>query len=387
MENRNKPVTATLTEADVKSLIGSTGVRPDRVSPLARISGAGTADIAKLQRAGLLEGGNRTTPDCAQSFGILANPETEIDMIWGTADRMSLANLFSAGADARMVSFTKLNTGYNIAYFVTPQDISDLIIKKTAIGDIKEPASLSLEVSYSALPVFFAVLDLYHEAQLKAALERRGETESVVTAEDINRVIQNAKMDSNFGWYASAGYVSMTGSPVTIASINEGINALKSVGMIGTNGLLTTALTSFAAGAFPLISFNGINVLKNNGSNPEKTEMALFRGFSSLLFIQMTPNSVMINSISTSQVPEILFNLATRPFEPPEITPPTPPSQPAAGTACAKCGTGNIPGAKFCIKCGAPMTAAAPKPSFCPKCGDPVKPGEKFCDKCGAKLA
>src|SRR5580704_5494004 len=45
---------------------------------------------------------------------------------------------------------------------------------------------------------------------------------------------------------------------------------------------------------------------------------------------------------------------------------------------CAKCGTDNREGAKFCSECA---TAFAAK---CPKCGAVNIPSAKFCDECAA---
>src|SRR5215471_9883277 len=47
---------------------------------------------------------------------------------------------------------------------------------------------------------------------------------------------------------------------------------------------------------------------------------------------------------------------------------------------CAKCGTENREGAKFCNECAAPIEAP------CPRCGSRNKPGAKFCDECGTSL-
>ncbi|MBV8134073.1 MAG: AAA family ATPase, partial [Deltaproteobacteria bacterium] len=47
---------------------------------------------------------------------------------------------------------------------------------------------------------------------------------------------------------------------------------------------------------------------------------------------------------------------------------------------CAKCGTENREGAKFCNECAAPIKAS------CLKCGSKNNPGAKFCDECGTSL-
>ena len=47
---------------------------------------------------------------------------------------------------------------------------------------------------------------------------------------------------------------------------------------------------------------------------------------------------------------------------------------------CAKCGSDNREGAKFCSQCA---TAFAAK---CPRCGAVNPPGAKFCDECAAPL-
>ena len=48
---------------------------------------------------------------------------------------------------------------------------------------------------------------------------------------------------------------------------------------------------------------------------------------------------------------------------------------------CARCGTANEDGARFCEECGAALSEA------CPTCGAIVKPGARFCRSCGTALA
>jgi hypothetical protein len=62
---------------------------------------------------------------------------------------------------------------------------------------------------------------------------------------------------------------------------------------------------------------------------------------------------------------------------------------------CIKCGSENSEGAKFCLKCGAPIPEE-PKPApaqntaagavYCPQCGTANARGDTFCQKCGARL-
>ena len=47
---------------------------------------------------------------------------------------------------------------------------------------------------------------------------------------------------------------------------------------------------------------------------------------------------------------------------------------------CARCGTENRDGAKFCKDCAAPI------PAKCSSCGATVQPASKFCDECGTSL-
>jgi hypothetical protein len=50
------------------------------------------------------------------------------------------------------------------------------------------------------------------------------------------------------------------------------------------------------------------------------------------------------------------------------------------GAVCASCGQQLVPGAKFCMDCG-----AAQQP-FCPGCGTGVQPAQKFCMECETAL-
>src|SRR5215470_12843339 len=47
---------------------------------------------------------------------------------------------------------------------------------------------------------------------------------------------------------------------------------------------------------------------------------------------------------------------------------------------CAKCGTDNREGRKFCAKCAAPLAR------LCPQCGASNEPAEDFCGECAAPL-
>jgi class 3 adenylate cyclase len=48
---------------------------------------------------------------------------------------------------------------------------------------------------------------------------------------------------------------------------------------------------------------------------------------------------------------------------------------------CAKCGSDNREGRKFCAKCGVALARE------CPRCGASNEPGEDFCGECGAAVA
>ncbi|MBV9605141.1 MAG: AAA family ATPase, partial [Solirubrobacterales bacterium] len=52
-----------------------------------------------------------------------------------------------------------------------------------------------------------------------------------------------------------------------------------------------------------------------------------------------------------------------------------------APTVCPRCGTGNAPGAKFCVECGSSLATS------CPECGHVTAPGQNFCADCGAALS
>ena len=59
-------------------------------------------------------------------------------------------------------------------------------------------------------------------------------------------------------------------------------------------------------------------------------------------------------------------------------TPPVP--QTGASTVCPSCGQPVPSGAKFCMNCGAKLSAV------CPKCGSQLMPGAKFCMNCGQQV-
>src|SRR5581483_11686896 len=52
-----------------------------------------------------------------------------------------------------------------------------------------------------------------------------------------------------------------------------------------------------------------------------------------------------------------------------------------AATVCPRCGTDNVPGAKFCTECGSSLATS------CPECGHITEPGQNFCAECGTALS
>jgi membrane protease subunit (stomatin/prohibitin family) len=72
----------------------------------------------------------------------------------------------------------------------------------------------------------------------------------------------------------------------------------------------------------------------------------------------------------------------------PQQQQPVTPAPPAAQLVpCAKCGTGNPAGVKFCSNCGAQMQAPQPATIECPNCHAQVQAGAKFCPSCGTHVA
>ena len=61
----------------------------------------------------------------------------------------------------------------------------------------------------------------------------------------------------------------------------------------------------------------------------------------------------------------------------------TPQTTTPAGRTCPQCSTPLQATAKFCLECGAAVTAAVPQQVICPKCGASVYKS-KFCSECGA---
>jgi hypothetical protein len=389
MTNNDKSsgvIKAVLSDGELLALVNASGIKPLKISPLAAIKGNPTP-LNGIQASGLVDVSGRPTPACLEALTILANPASETDLLWGNPDKVSLSKTYAAPGQDRMVSFTTGNGKNNIAYFLSSNDIADLMTQYLASPVIKDVAVLNLEIPASAVSAFFALLDIYREVQLRSALEHRRETLINVTADDLNRIAQEAKVDADFNWYTATGYNALPPEcAITEATVKDGFNTLKKEGIIGNDGELSSSLVSFATGAFPIAGFFGAKILTANADSLEKTQLALFRGLSTLLLVQLTTengtNQALVSSIATAQLPELLFNFGTRIQE----TTAAPSLAASDNTAvCSKCGTVNTGTAKFCSKCGATMVSP-PKARFCTKCGTPAAGGEKFCKKCGSPI-
>ncbi len=408
MENRDQPTNtvAVLSDAELLNLLSIAGVRVGPTSPFARlISGASPAqsqDVSRLQQFGLLASANpaRPTAECLKALTILASPDAETRLLWGNPERVNFSAVFSTrdAGSRTLVVYTRDEGGNNrLSYFLSHDDVIDLIKGGIAFSEVKEAPDFSLKTNAATLPVFFGVLDLYQEARLRAALDRRREFQPDLSPEEVKRILVDAKMEASLSWYAPVGYMIVPDKTgIDDASIKEGLGALKRAGVIATTGGLTalsSGLSAFAHRAFPVVSYCGVKVSVNQGTSIAAMELGLIRGVAALLLIQLDGDknggSFLLNSITTSDIPELIFNITGLPFEAPaaaqKASAPMAPTQ-AEMLTCAKCGTRNTAGDKFCTKCGAQLDGAV-MTRFCPNCGDAVAAGEKFCDKCGTKLS
>jgi hypothetical protein len=386
-ENKEQRVMATLSDSEFAALFNLAGLKPGDNSPLAKIAANSPAPgaVAQLQKAGLLDADNRPTAGCMEFLNAIANPGTEIDLRWSSPNGYNTSHVYSLAGSDRLVSYTKSGSGNNLSYFLTPQDMTDLLVEKIANPPIKKAIDFSFEAEASILPVFFAMLDLYRESQLKAALERQSEIEVKVTADSINKLLQEAKVENALDWYAPAGFVAIPGDAAwTNQLVENGLDEARNQGLIEKDGILDSRMMSIGLNAFPFIGFFGIKVFTRQNNSLERSHIAFFRSLLSLLAVQLDSNRVSVTSIATSQLPQILFNLATIPFE--NKTGQSPSTQAVSKKRfCNQCGAPLKEGAKFCPKCGATLTSPA-EAKFCAKCGTAFKADEKFCKKCGAKL-
>lgn len=395
----NQKVIVTLTDAELSALVSLAGVNTGNGSPLSGVTGvshsADSRAVARLRQIGLLAPAppDRPTQPCLAALNILAKPDIELRLVWGDVDNTGFTTLFAAGADGAegMVGFTRDgDSQYKLSYFVSHEEITALVRDRIAFTELKEYPPLLYETGPTVLPVLLAVLDLYQEARLKAALDRTQALNADISAEAVKRILVEAKTSASLDWYAPLGFIMLPATIPDDAAIKAALQALQQRGALTSDkgkSTLSSALASFALRAFPVVSYFGATVRTRAGSAFGGAQFALIRSRTTLLFIQRAADAsgerFAVSSISTSHLPEVLFNLATLPFEgsAPQKAPEAAASE---GTACGKCGAKNAAAAKFCEKCGASL--AAPAIKFCPKCGDAVNAGEKFCDKCGTKL-
>ncbi len=375
MENaeRQRAITGTLSDAELSALLELCRVNIDKASPLAATfaaarSGDGSV-TARLQQSGFLEPVNpaRPTPQCVSALNTVAKPDVVIKLVWGDAARVNLSGLYAttAAGSGAMVAFNRDAQGRNsISYFASHDDLTGLVRDRIAFSELKKTrAPMSLEAEAAALPVLFAVLDLHREARLKAALDRTPAASIDLSAGAIKRVLLDAKTSPSFDWYAALGYMMFPRElPPDDSHVISGVRALEkkdALTVSNNESVLASGLEAFAFRAFPVISYFGATISTRPGSEFAGAQFGLIRSLETLLLVERASDSAgerfRASSISTSDVPELLFNLFTMPFE----VRPTPPQ--ASGQATAT--------------------------NFCRKCGDAVKAGEKFCDKCGTKLA
>jgi len=162
---------AILSDSELVNLMNLAAVKIEAGSPLSQLSAEDVqaempGDIARLKQLGLLESAKppRLSPQCYKALQILADPDTEIRLVWGDPDKVNFSAVFStmdSGSNELVVFTRDGNGGNHISYFLSHENLIDLITEKIAFSDIKEATDMSIDTDIAALPVFFAVLDLY----------------------------------------------------------------------------------------------------------------------------------------------------------------------------------------------------------------------------------
>ena len=396
MENttKNRATAATLTDAELAALVNLAGITPGKDSPLPAVSGKTRAADAKvnirLQQLGFLASSNpaRLTPECTRAINTLAAPEVTMQLVWGDAAKVNISTVYadSHNGSEAMVAFNRAADDCNsLSFFVSHEEITGLVRDRLAFSRVDNPPAFSLQAEASALPVFFSLLDLYCENKLQALIDRAPVSAADFSKEAIKKNLVNAKTATTLDWYSSLGYLMFPRELPGDTAIAAGMKALEKERALVINRdsvSLPDSLLALASQAFPILTYFGATI----AGRPVSAQFGLVRSPAALLLVQSSSNSggayFTAESIGTSNVPELLFNLFTMPFAAPA---PSRPAAAPAANACPKCATKNPAGAIFCSRCGADLTPG-PKVNYCPKCGDAVRPGEKFCDKCGARI-
>jgi hypothetical protein len=399
--NTAKITAAALSDAEFAWLLGQSGIQQSDNSPAAEAlkrGASGNGDHAmNLQQLGLLSSIRPVTlsPECMEAISILGKPDAETTLLWGNPEKINSASFFSTretGPTMRVAYTRGLDKINHLSYFISDETIVGVVNNTLDFTELKEAPDLSIRISPRALPVFFALLDIFQEERLRAALDRRTGLHPDFSPSELKRVIINGQMEPSLSWYAALGSIITNSTRIANeASLEQGLGELRRAGIIlgtGDKTVFSPGLTTFANRAFPITGYCVIKTAGDKGTHIETQQAAFIRGMTAMLFIHTadeTGTTLQLESIISSDVVPPLCEILSLPFE----SLPQRPSVSAKltdGNTCPKCGTNNPAGVKFCSNCGADLTPK-PKISYCPKCGDLVKANEKFCNKCGNRIS
>ena len=405
---------------------------PVSTSPLAGLAGDQNITSATTQALAArgISNGSALLPEWRRAFSTLADPQQQATAY---IERAGAAQYF--GGVGGVASIVPLPDGQHrvlgaLTIDVVLAEMNDLIAWRV----VPDGPPTRFDLSIDEWTAVTAIVDATREEQLRAVMERREPNVQSVTHDAAARQIVSGLEKPDRHWLISVlAHFSPPNCVPNTAALDRGATALIRRGWAktGKGSLeLRDELQAVCLGFANLAPFLSLSV----GAPWAEPKQSLFiHGVTGIWSIEFRPDAdggphVSVARLGARATDDVLrkhlgalWSVAVDPpaRPTPVAAPPAPapvkqvaaaapraaapvaapqPSQPRPSVEtrpCPNCGAALRGDAKFCIKCGKPVTAApsagvaAPAGTVCPnpRCGKPLKPGAKFCMACGTKLA
>ncbi len=330
--------------------------------------------IQELAKAGWIVDGTPPSvrEDLRPVVSVLARPEYEVTVQWGTGAAAETRAFFTAGgASGGYVSIDRPGDrpgggAWRVAAWLGPGAIAAALRDAIRFDRPQGPSpadTAPLSFSQSEAFFFLAMVDLYQRESFRSLLERRMIEAFPFIAADLGRIAREGASSADCRWWMTVGWALPSGSPAP-AGIDAGAaQRFEQAGWIaaeGTGWRMTPSFMSLLDGFVMLSRYAVVRAVDHGAAGETSAAVSLVETPRSLWMVEWKGKggdpAVTVRPAAELDVHAALVRLAGA-FSPGLAR--DRPAPAARGPAyCSGCGTIVAASHRFCAHCGRPRHAA-----------------------------
>lgn len=325
--------------------------------------------IQDLAKAGWIVDGTPPSvrEDLRPVVSVLARPEYEVTVQWGTGATSEARSFFTAGgASGGYVSIDRpAGTAWRVAAWLGPGAIAAALRDAIRFDRPRNPSAADQALSFSLSEAFFflAMVDLHQGESFRSLIERRTLDTIAFTSADLGRIAREGVSSADARWWLTVGWVLPSGSHAPAGIDSRAAQLFEQAGWITADGTGWRMTASFMRllDEFVMPSrYAVVRAVDHRTAGEASSAVSLVETPRSLWMIEWKAgdgdSAVAVRPAAEPDVHAALVRLAGA-FSP-GLTDDRPAPAARGPAYCPGCGTIVAAQARFCGHCGRPRHAA-----------------------------